>query len=76
MKTLRITKGYWIDTEEGHQEVQHKYNDSNRFLAHNYDENGKYTGASYLTDQDILSAEHNYSGKAYGRVEFCEEEVN
>lgn len=75
MKTLRITKGYWIDTKEGHQEIQSQYGPS-CYIAHNYDETGKHTGASYLTDQDILSAEHSYSGEAYDRVEFCSEEVN
>ena len=75
MKVLRITKGYWIDTKEGHQEIQSQYGPS-CFVAHNYDETGKYTGESYLTAPEILSAELNYSGKAYDLVEFCEEEVN
>lgn len=69
MKTLHIKKGYWIDTVTGHQEIVAQYG-STCYIVHNYDENEVYTGASYLTDREILRAEHDRSGKAYNVVQY------
>lgn len=79
MKILRITKGYWIDTEEGHQEIV-GCTSSGRFVAHNYDGDGrrvygKHTHISYLTASEILAAERSYSGNVYDRVEWVGGEV-
>ena len=72
MNALRITKGYWIDTEDGHQEVMFANSDGT-FIAHNYDENGSFKFQSVLTSHDILAAERDYSGKAYDMVVFLKE---
>ena len=69
MNTLHITKGYWIDTPTGHQEVVSQYGDT-CYIVHNYDADDRYTGASYLTDREILHAEHDRSGKVYTGVEY------
>ena len=68
MKVLHIEKGYWIDTEEGHQEVVARHG-STSFVVHNYDENGKYTGASILTDREIIHHHHDCTNKLYDMVE-------
>ena len=70
MKTLQISSGYWIDTPTGHQEVISQYGPT-CYIVHNYDENGTYTGASYLTDREIIHAEHDRTGKVYNVVEFA-----
>ena len=72
MKALHIAKGYWIDTADGHQEIQ-SATSSETFIANNYDENGKFTFLSTLTRFDILAAERDYSGKAYDMVVFDQE---
>lgn len=69
MKTLYITKGYLIDTPTGHQEVVSQYGET-CYIVHNYDADGNYTGVSYITDREILHAEHDRSGKVYTGVEY------
>lgn len=69
MKTLHIEKGYRIDTPTGHQEVMSQYGET-CFIVHNYDTDDRYTGASYLTDREILHAEHERTGKVYTSVEY------
>jgi len=67
MKMLHIKKGHWIDTETGHQEVISQYGDTS-YIVHNFDENDQYTGASYLTDREILKRYHEQTGKVFDFV--------
>lgn len=69
MKALHIVKGYWIDTPSGHQEVVAQHGETS-FIVHNYDEDGQYKFASYLTDREILHAEHDRTGQIYNLVVF------
>lgn len=69
MKTLTINKGYWIDTPTGHQEVVAQHGPTS-FTVHNFDENGMYTGASILTDREIIHYHHDCTRKLYDTVEF------
>lgn len=68
MRILHIKKGYWIDTATGHQEVVASHGDTS-FVVHNYDENDRYTGASILTDREIIHYHHDSTRKLYDAVE-------
>lgn len=69
MKTLHVSKGYTMDTETGYQEIVSRHGDTS-FVVHNFDFDGKCTGASMLTDIDIKCKAHDMTGKAYDSVCF------
>ena len=69
MRTLTISKGYMIDTPTGYQEVVAQHGPTS-FTVHNYDEHGHYTGASILTDREILHHHHDMTRLMYDAVEF------
>ncbi len=73
MKILHISSGYTIDTPTGCQKVDRQYGDT-CYIVDNYDLDGNYVGASYLTDREIIHAHHNMTGKAYDFVVFDKEE--
>jgi hypothetical protein len=65
---LHIKKGMVFDTETGTQEIIRPY--GNCYIVHNYNENGIYTGASYLTYREIINRFSDITGKAYARIVF------
>ena len=68
MRILHISKGYRIDTTTGYQLVVARHG-STSFVVHNYDDEDHYTGASILTDREILHNEHDCTRKVYDLVE-------
>ena len=69
MKTLHIRKGMTYSTENGYQEIIHRL-DSTMTLVVNLNSSGHYTGASILTDTDILRKAHQATGESYDTVCF------
>ena len=66
-RTLYIKKGFSLDTETGRQEIMQQYG-STCYIVHNFDENDMYTGASYLTDHDIMRKYFDMTGNVYTSV--------
>ena len=69
MKTLHVHGGFCLDTPEGHQAIVAQHGPT-CYIVHNFDPYGRYTGASYLTDREIIHKWHDMTGKLYDTVEF------
>ena len=69
MKTLFVHRGFCLDTPEGHQEITTQYG-PRCYIVHNYDADDNYTGASYLTDREVILKWYDMTRKLYDTVEF------
>ena len=69
MKTLYVKKGFQLDTPTGQQEIISQYFGPTCYIVHNFDEDGNYTGASYITDREIIQKYYDMTGKLYDTVE-------
>lgn len=69
-KMLFIDKGFCLDTPTGKQKIIRQYG-STCYIVHNYDKNGVYRFASYVTDREILQKYYDMTGKKYNCVWFC-----
>lgn len=74
MDTVRINKGFTIDTEEGYQVITGKH--FSGYAADNFtvDENGNgtKTGTVILSVPEILNRIHEMTGKAYRYLDYEE----
>ena len=70
-RTLFITKGFSLDTPTGRQEIMQQYG-STCYIVHNFNENDIYTGASYITDKEVLQKYYDMTGHKYTNVFYCE----
>ena len=68
MKTLYVKKGMCLDTPNGYQKIIDKHISDTCYIVHNYDGNGIYTGASYLTDREVARKYYDMTGKFYDFV--------
>lgn len=71
MKTLCIKKGITFETETGSQTIIGRHG-STSFIIHNFDSDGNYTGASVLTDREIIHKYHDMTRKLYDFVELID----